>query len=100
MLSCPRDGLKSSPTMSADKHQPAIAYPCRWDYKIIGTDTGRIRAVIAVAVAGAEHTVADSNRSHTGKYCSVALTVAVRDEAHRNQIFMALRGHPDVIMVL
>jgi putative lipoic acid-binding regulatory protein len=86
--------------MSADKHKPLITYPCRWDYKIIGADAGRIRAVIAAVVTDAEHTVADSNRSRGGKYCSVALTVTVRDEAHRNQVFMALRGHRDVIMVL
>lgn len=86
--------------MSAAHHKPLVTYPCRWDYKIIGADAGRIRVVIAEAVADAEHTVADSNRSRGGKYCSVALTVAVRDEEHRNQIFMALRGHKDVIMVL
>jgi len=86
--------------MNADKRKPLITYPCRWDYKIIGADAGRIRAVIAEAVAEAEHTVADSNRSRGGKYCSVALTVAVHDEEHRNRIFMALRGHKDVIMVL
>jgi len=86
--------------MNANSRKPAVTYPCRWDYKIIGVDAGRIRVVIAAAVAEAEHTVADSNRSPAGKYCSVALTVAVRDEEHRNRIFMALRGHKDVIMVL
>ena len=86
--------------MSDNPHKPLVTYPCRWDYKIIGTDTGRIRAVIAAAVGEAEHTIADSNRSPAGKYCSVALNALVRDEEHRNKIFMALRGHKDVIMVL
>lgn len=86
--------------MSAAHQKPLITYPCRWDYKIIGADAGRIRAVITAVVADAEHTVADSNRSRGGKYCSVALNVAVRDEEHRNQIFVAIRSHKDVIMVL
>ena len=86
--------------MSADHPKPLITYPCRWDYKIIGADAGRIRAVIAATVTDAEHTIAEPKRSGKGKYCSVALTVMVRDEEHRNRIFMALRGHPDVIMVL
>ncbi|MBM3888918.1 MAG: DUF493 domain-containing protein, partial [Verrucomicrobia bacterium] len=59
-----------------------------------------LRAAVAVIVKDIEHTVADSNRSPGRKYCSVALTVLVRDEAHRDQIFVALRGHHDVIMVL
>lgn len=86
--------------MSAGHHKPLITYPCRWDYRIIGADAGRIRTVIATVVMDAEHTVADSNRSREGKYCSVALTVAVRDEEHRNRIFVALRSHQDVIMVI
>ncbi|MBM3891189.1 MAG: DUF493 domain-containing protein [Verrucomicrobia bacterium] len=86
--------------MTPDSDKPLITYPCRWDYKIIGTDTQRLRAAVAVIVKDIEHTVADSNRSPGGKYCSVALTVLVRDEAHRDQIFMALRAHQDVIMVL
>lgn len=86
--------------MSANPRKPLITYPCCWDYKIIGIDAGRIRMVIASVVTDAEHTVADSNRSRGGKYCSVALAVNVRDEEHRNRIFMALRSHSDVIMVL
>jgi len=86
--------------MPTDSDKPLIIYPCRWDYKIIGTDAQRLRAAVALVMADIEHTVANSNRSPGGKYCSVALTVTVRDEAHRDQIFMALRSHKDVIMVL
>ena len=86
--------------MTTDSDKPLISYPCRWDYKIIGSDAQRIREVVARVVADVEHVAADSNRSPGGKYCSVTLTVTVRDEAHRDQIFMALRGHQDVIMVL
>ncbi len=86
--------------MSGNHQKPIIQYPCRWDYKIIGPDGERIRSVIAATVTDADHTVADSRRSRSGKYCSVELTVMVRDEAHRNHIFVTLRGHPDVIMVL
>jgi putative lipoic acid-binding regulatory protein len=86
--------------MTTDPDKPLITYPCRWDYKIIGADAQRLRGVVALIMKDIEHTVADSNRSPGGKYCSVALTVMVRDEAHRDQIFMALRDHEDVIMVL
>lgn len=86
--------------MKADANKPVVTYPCSWEFKVIGFDAGLIRQAIARAVGNAEHSAADSRQSSTGKYRSVALTMTVRDEAHRDGVFAALRDNKDVIMVI
>jgi len=83
-----------------DNEKPAIAYPCQWDYRIIGRSSAAIRAVVQEVVFDAAYRLEDSHVSSGGKYCSMALAVDVRDQAQRDRIFMALRNHRDVILVL
>ena len=80
--------------------KPEIVYPCRWQYKAIGLDEDRMRVAIVEIVAELEYTLSLSNTSRTGKYCSMLLAVTVVSEAHRNAIFVALRDHRDITMVL
>lgn len=86
--------------MSADSHQAVVSYPCRWEFKVIGFDPRRVREAIARVVGDATHVVADYRQSRSGKYCSVTLTLTVRDEAQRDGIFTGLRDNKDVIMVI
>ena len=81
-------------------HKPEIDYPCEWEYKVIGADAEAIRAVIAAVVGEAEHTLDLSRASRTGKYVSLQLAVAVRDEEHRLGIYHALTAHHAVKIVL
>lgn len=76
-----------------------IDYPCRWRYKVIGSDEAKMRAAIAEATAGASEITA-SRSSATGKYASLDVVVKVEDEQRRIAIYEALRKDPSVKMVL
>lgn len=80
--------------------KPAITYPRTWDFKVIGRSMQTLRQAVIEVVVGAVYTLEESNVSRGGKYCSMSLAVDVRDEAQRDRIFLALRKHRDVIMVL
>jgi putative lipoic acid-binding regulatory protein len=84
----------------AKQDRPDISYPCVWEYTVIGVGEDGMRHAVAAAVAECEHTVAPSNTSRTGKYCSLRLEVAVGDEAERDRIFQALAAHDEVTMVI
>ena len=77
-----------------------IVYPCRWEYKTIGSDRELMEAAIVEIVENLDYTLDFSNHSRTGKYCSLVLVVTVDSEEHRNSIFQALRAHRHIRMVL
>lgn len=77
-----------------------LEYPCPWHYKIIGSDSGEIRAAIADVLKGADCLISHSNSSNTGRYHCLNLEIVVRSEDERNQIFQALKSNPYVKMVL
>jgi uncharacterized protein len=80
--------------------KPHIEYPCSWEYKVIGVDEGLTRAAIAEVMGDQEHSLSFSRSSQTGKYCSLLLVVTVESEERRNSIFVALKAHSNVLMVL
>ncbi len=82
------------------KTRPDIEYPCRWEYTIIGRSHVLIRGAAEAAAGCVEFELLESHVSRGGKYCSMALHVVVEDEAQRDRIFVALREHPDVVMVI
>ena len=77
----------------------SIDYPCRWFYKVIGSDEAKMRAAIASVIAGAWDVTA-SRSSATGKYVSLNIAVQVENEQRRIAIYEALRKEPSVKMVL
>ena len=77
-----------------------LSYPCPWDYQVIGEDEDSLRQAVEQVLAGAEHVLTLSNRSAKGRYLSLQLTVTVRDEVERLDLFEALRQHPAVRFVL
>jgi putative lipoic acid-binding regulatory protein len=84
----------------AEKSVPVLEYPRLWEYRLIGENAGRLREIIAQVLGEQEHVIEPGNTSRGGKYVSVSVTVTVRDEAHRNEIFQGLRGHAEVKLVL
>ncbi|HOD81593.1 MAG: hypothetical protein BWX88_02976 [Planctomycetes bacterium ADurb.Bin126] len=82
------------------KTRPDIEYPCRWEYTIIGRSHPQVRGAAEAAAGGVEFELLESHVSRGGKYCSMTLHVVVEDEAQRDRIFLALREHPDVVMVI
>ena len=77
----------------------SVDYPCEWIYKVIGSDKDSVHNAIAGIVQDSEYRINDSNTSKTGNYLSFDVTVMVRDEAYRNKIYQALKGHDDIKFV-
>ena len=76
------------------------AYPCRWEYRIIGPSSELIRAAISEALAGLEYSLSFSKFSTAGKYISFSLEVTVRDTEHRDAIYKELQRDPRIRFVI
>ena len=85
---------------SGCQRKAELDYPCPWIYKVIGADESQLRRLIAGLVGDRDHEVSLSNRSGSGKYTSLTLTLTVRDEPDRLTLFDALSTHPAVKFVL
>ncbi len=77
-----------------------LEYPCQWGYTLIGADQALIRRAVRELAGDREHSLAPSNRSRTGKYCSFHLELVVEDEQERVSLYQALRSHRDILMVM
>jgi putative lipoic acid-binding regulatory protein len=84
----------------AQEPAAALEYPRLWEYRLIGASDQRLREIVAQVLGEQEHTVEPGNTSRGRKYVSLSVMVTVRDEAHRNEIFQGLQGHPEVKLVL
>lgn len=80
--------------------RPELSYPCSWTYRVICTDEKALRGAIAGIVGAAVHTLERIGQSMTGRYQRLELVVEVRDEPHRNEIFVALGRLQSVRFVL
>ena len=76
-----------------------IDYPCEWSYKVIGNDKESVLNAVACIIEDREYHINDSNTSKKGKYRSFDVKVVVSDEAYRNNIYQALKGHDDIKFV-
>jgi len=77
-----------------------LTYPCEWVYKVIGSGQEQVLRAIVDVVQGYDYDVTLSNRSKTGKYCCLNLEMVVDSEEIRTEIYMALRNHPTIRIVL
>ena len=77
-----------------------LTYPREWGYRIIGSHEKLIRQLIADVMGDLPHTLENSRKSSEGKYVALALSVEVRDEEHRDSIFVLLKAHEAVKLVL
>jgi putative lipoic acid-binding regulatory protein len=64
------------------------------------TDETALRALVARLVGDAEHRLTSLGASTGGRYRRVELVIQVRDEAHRNEVFVALNRSELVRFVL
>ena len=86
--------------MQLPDRRPEIDYPTSWSYQVIGGDEESVRRAVAEVVLERRHTLRLTNKSRTGKYCSLLLELEVVDEADRLALFEALAAHADVRIVL
>lgn len=80
--------------------QPEIQYPCAWTYTIVGEGEEILLAHAELVLAGQAHEKSVSRKSRTGRYTSIEITLVVRDEMHRRELFTALGQHTAVRVVL
>ena len=81
-------------------HRPQIDYPCSWSYRVIGESEVALRAAVREAVGAHPHEFVAGRSSAQGRYVSCTLTLTVRDEPHRLEIFRALAQHEAIRYVL
>lgn len=94
--------------MSQDPQRPEIAYPTRWSFKVIGTDSDAVAEAVRECLAqllGPRQGERDvklepSRASAQGKYCSWALHLLVESRQERDDLFGRLAAHDDVRVVL
>ena len=80
--------------------KPEIEYPCEWGYKLIGTDTTALQAVIFDVVGERPYTTKGGNSSSKGKFHSLNMRCRVESQEDRDRIFKAFSDHKDVKMVI
>lgn len=80
--------------------KPEIEYPCRWSYRVIGSDESSIRAAAAEVMGQEEYGLRLSRSSSGGRYISLALEAEVATEEQRLSVYDRLCAHPAVVMVL
>jgi len=80
--------------------KPAIEYPTKWGFKIIGRDKEKLKACIREVMGEKEHLCSSGNASRTGKFHSYNASCTVADEAERDRIFKCFQDHKDVEMVI
>jgi len=77
-----------------------IEYPCRWLYKVIGSDEASVREAVLEVIDVADVMIELSHTSSSGSFVSINVEVTVQDHDQRRGLFEALRGHAAVRMVL
>ena len=77
-----------------------IDYPCKWLYKVIGTDNEQLRRAIEEVINDIPCEINLSNTSSSGKYLCLNLEITVESEEERNSIYLDLKSHPHVKIVL
>jgi putative lipoic acid-binding regulatory protein len=77
-----------------------LNYPCQWVYKVIGTNQGELRQAIMEIITDTPSEISFSNNSSSGKYLCLNLKITVQSEEERNSIYLGLKAHPQVKIVL
>jgi putative lipoic acid-binding regulatory protein len=83
-----------------DMCKAKLDYPCQWLYRVIGTDQEQLRQAIKKSITNAPCEISLSNSSSSGKYICLNFEITVQSEEERNSIYMDLKAHPQVKIVL
>lgn len=86
--------------LDENSKRPDIEYPCKWDYKIIGTDVSEMIKIIEEAVGDLSYEISPSNISKKENYFSLNLTVFVPSEIVRDIIFQKVSSSAFVKIVI
>lgn len=78
----------------------ALHYPCRWLYKVIGSDQEELRQAIAEIVQDRSCSITPSKSSKNGRYHCLNLEVTVTSEISRNELYKKLTKHQAIKIIL
>ena len=77
-----------------------ITYPSPWPYTVIGEDEFKMRVAIGEICDELEHFVEVSNRSRTGRYCSLKIEAIVNSDEERHAIYHKLLQSDEIRYVV
>ena len=80
--------------------KPKIEYPCKWGYKLIGTDKRALQTCIFDTIGERAYITKGGNSSSKGKFHSINISCHVESQEDRDMIFKAFQEHSDVKMVI
>jgi putative lipoic acid-binding regulatory protein len=80
--------------------KPQIDYPCKWGYKIIGTDKLKLEACIFEVMGERNYKTPSNNSSSKGKFHALSTACQVESQEDRDSIFKAFQNHEAVKMVI
>ena len=80
--------------------KPEITYPCRWSYKLIGRIQELIEQEAKEILGDKPHELTVANKSRTGKFISLELTLEVAHEEERLHIYKRLTESQVIMQVL
>ncbi len=84
--------------MDLENQSPEIAYPCFWDYCVIGQDHDFLTREISSVAGNRRFTLKDGHQK--GVWHSLHLSLWVHNEEERNSAFVALKEITGVRMVI
>ena len=76
-----------------------IDYPCKWPYRVIGSDQALIEEEISVKLNHIQFEMNISNQSRTGRYVSFHVEAYINNDNERNDVFNILRSISTVRIV-
>jgi len=83
-----------------DKHKIHLEYPCRWIYKIIGTNQDEMRNAAMEIIRDRPCKISFSRTSETARYISLNVELVVESESHRTELYSAFKAHRAIKIVL
>ena len=83
-----------------NKCKVELKYPCQWLYKVIGMDRKKLHRALLEIIDEDSCEISFSSSSSKGKYHCLNLELTVKSEEERNSIYLALKNHPQVKIVL
>ncbi len=86
--------------MTLDGQTPEIAYPCHWEYRLVGRDADVMQTRAAAIMGDREHTLKRGHQSKKGTFISLHLKALVFSHDDRRALFDALRADSAFLHVL
>jgi putative lipoic acid-binding regulatory protein len=82
------------------QHKLELDYPCSWIYKVIGLSKEDIQIATKELFINREYKITQSKVSKKGKFKSYSIETLVHNEEDRQSLYLLLKSHKKIKMVL